>query len=132
MSELGNKNSINQTFNIIDNCFGPVRCFKLGGHGYINHTVDIYPQHDIKLLDLLRDEKYEEAEQLWDAVEGPIGIFSAKVGGRSGGQARVKKGMMEVMGNSCGVSRPPSEPLLQNEIDELREILRSFGWPVAK
>jgi 4-hydroxy-tetrahydrodipicolinate synthase len=123
---------LNDTFNIIDNCFGPVKCFKLGGHGYINHTVDIYPQHDIKLLDLLRNEKYEEAEQLWDSVEGPIGIFSAKVGGRSGGQARVKKGMMEVMGNSCGVSRPPSEPLLQSEIDELREILRSFGWPVAK
>ena len=39
--------------------------------------------------------------------------------------------MMEVMGNSCGVSRPPSEPLLKSEIDELREILRGFGWPVV-
>ena len=82
---------LKDTFNIIDNCFGPVKCFKLGGHGYINHTVDIYPQHDIKLLDLLRKEKYEEAEHLWDSIEGPIGVFSAKVGGRSGGQAESRK-----------------------------------------
>jgi hypothetical protein len=35
------------------------------------------------------------------------------------------------MGNPCGVSRPPSEPLLKSEIEELREMLKTFGWPVA-
>ena len=30
-----------------------------------------------------------------------------------------------------GASRPPSKPLNEEELDELREILVGYGWPVV-
>ena len=38
--------------------------------------------------------------------------------------------MMALMGLPCGASRPPSEPMDVNELNELRALLVSFGWPV--
>ena len=118
------------TFNIIDNGTGPVPCHKLGGKGYINHSADIYPPHDLRIWELCENRQYEEAQALQDSVNGPLdGIFS-KVGARTGGQGVVKKGMMAAMGRPCGASRPPSGAMTEEEIAELREVLISIGWPV--
>ena len=116
--------------NIIDNCFGPARCIQQGGHGYMSHTVDIYPEHDFKLWDLLSSGRFSEAEQLWESVEKPLGEFSAKAGKDSGGQATLKKAMMAVVGHPMGAPRPPSNPLNANEIAELKEIMLGFGWDI--
>ena len=35
------------------------------------------------------------------------------------------------MGKPAGASRPPSKPLNEEELDELREILAGLGWPVV-
>jgi dihydrodipicolinate synthase/N-acetylneuraminate lyase len=51
---------------------------------------------------------------------------------RSGGQARLKKAMMAVMGNPVGVSRPPSLPLTDGDMESLKELMVSFGWPVPQ
>jgi dihydrodipicolinate synthase/N-acetylneuraminate lyase len=40
--------------------------------------------------------------------------------------------MMKVMGMDIGDSRPPSEPLSEAEINELREMLIGFGFPVPE
>ncbi len=117
-------------FNIINNGSGAVRCYKLGGHGYINHTVDIYPPHDLKVLDLLEAERWDEAQELLDSVNNPLDEIFRKVGERTGGQGVVKKGMMAAMGRPCGASRPPSGPMTDDEMDELRAVLRGVGWPV--
>jgi hypothetical protein len=39
---------------------------------------------------------------------------------------------MALMGQPVGASRPPSKPLNEQEMDDLREVLLSFGWPVAQ
>ncbi len=36
------------------------------------------------------------------------------------------------MGQPVGPMRPPFLPLTQEELDELREIVRSWGWPVVE
>jgi hypothetical protein len=43
----------------------------------------------------------------------------------------MKKGMMALVGIPMGASRPPSLPLDDQEMAELRELLLSFGWPVV-
>ena len=116
-------------FNVIDNGGGPVRCHQLGGRGYINITLETYPPHDLKIWDLLESKRYDEAKTLFDSVNEPLRAFAEKLDRRSGGQGRLKKGMMALMGQPVGSSRPPSKPLNQEEMDELREILVSFGWP---
>ena len=52
-------------FNIIDNSANPVRCFKLGGHGWVQTTLDAYPPHELKVLELLRAGQYEKAEEAY-------------------------------------------------------------------
>lgn len=118
--------------NIIDNTKDPTRNHRMGGRGFINWTSEIHPPHDLAVWDLMEEGKYEEARTLWFSVYDQLSEFYAKTGAISGGQARVKKGMMKVMGMDIGDSRPPSEPLSEAEIDELRHMLIGFGFPVPQ
>ena len=118
-------------FNVIDNSGQPVRCHRLGGRGYIAMTTEIYPPHDLQIWQLLEAKRYDEAQALFEPVNVALRDFYNKTSVRSGGQARVKKGMAKLMGHPMGDSRPPSEPLNDEEMAELRQILRGFGWPVV-
>ena len=118
-------------FSVIENGGSPVVSHRLGGRGYINLTAEAYPPHDLEVWDLLESQQYDAAQELWDKVNNPLREYSAKVDERSGGQARVKKGLSYLMGKPAGSSRPPSKPLNADEIDELREIIAGFGWPVV-
>jgi len=117
-------------FNVIDNTSQATRCHKLGGRGYINMTAEIYPPHDLRIWELLESHRYDEAQALFDKVNTALRKLYAKQAERSGGQARLKKGMMALMGRPVGASRPPSLPLNDEEMAELRQVLLSFGWPV--
>jgi dihydrodipicolinate synthase/N-acetylneuraminate lyase len=75
--------------------------------------------------------RYDEAQALHDRVNMAFWAFYVKVRQRSGGQARMKKGMMALMGYPMGSSRPPSLPLSQDEMAELRDLLIGVGWPVV-
>ena len=118
------------TFNIIDNGTGAVPCHKLGGKGYINHTADIHPPHDLRVWELCENGRYAEAQALQDSVNGPLDRIFAEVGARTGGQGVVKKGLMAAMGRPCGASRPPSGAMSEEEMAKLRQVLMGLGWPV--
>ena len=62
----------------------------------------------------------------------PLDTFHSKIYRRSGGDARLPKGLMTVMGQAAGAPRPPSEPLNQEELRELRELAIGWGWPVLE
>ena len=119
-------------FNVLDNNTDPVLCHKLGRRGYINTHIDLYPPHDLRIWELLESKRYQEAEELYNSVMTPErAAFSARIAKRSGGPG-VKKAMMAVMGQPVGPPRPPSLPLSDREVDELREIVKGFGWPVPE
>ena len=130
MEKFSNISNISNIFNVIDNGGGPAECHRLGGRGYINLTVESYPPHDLKVWELLENKQYDEATALFDSVDEPLREFSGKVGARTGGQGVVKKGIMALMGQPVGASRPPSQPMTEAELEELRGILQGFGWPV--
>ena len=117
-------------FNVIDNTVDPVRCHQLGGHGFVQTTIEAYPAHDLSVSDLMQQKKYVEAELLYRSVMGPFVKFQQKISMRSGGQARAMKGLQAVLGRPIGWSRLPSQPLDDAELTELRELVRGFGWPV--
>ena len=118
-------------FSVIENGGSPVESHKMGGRGYINLTAEAHPPHDLEIWDHMESGRYDEAQTLWDKVNTPLRDYSAKVDERSGGQGRVKKGISYLMGKPAGASRPPSKPLNEEELDELREILVGYGWPVV-
>ncbi|MCX8215074.1 MAG: hypothetical protein OTJ97_11330, partial [SAR202 cluster bacterium] len=122
---------VSSFLNIIDNGGDVIRCHQLGGRGYINLTAESYPAHDLKVWDLIENKKYDEAKVLMDSVDAPLRDFYNKISARSGGQGRLKKGLMALMGQPVGSSRPPSKPMNDEEMDGLREVLEGIGWPVA-
>jgi dihydrodipicolinate synthase/N-acetylneuraminate lyase len=123
--------SLAPIFNILDNYNQPVSCHRMGGRGYINTTVEIYPPHDLKVWELLENHLYEQAQVLFDRVNKPLRQFDKQLTARSGGEARLKKALTALMGHPMGVSRPPSLPLNAEEMAELRAIVAGFGWPVV-
>ena len=118
-------------FNVIDNNFDPVGCQRLGGRGYVQTTLDAYPPHDLHVWKLLEGGRYDEAEALYRSVYGKLRPFYERVSKRTGGQSVVHKGLLAVMGYPVGASRPPSKPLNDEELAELREMVVGWGWPTS-
>ncbi len=119
-------------FNILDNTNQPVRCYQNGGHGFLDHQATAYPAYELRILELLESGQYEEARQMWERLTAPLDELYAELATRSGGQARMKKGVMAVMGRPVGSQRPPSLPLTEGELDLIRAALRGAGWPVPE
>ena len=117
-------------FNVIDNSANPVGCAELGGHGYVQTTLDIHPQHDLRVWELIEEKRYDEARTLYHSVYDDISAMYEKVAKRTGGQAVVFKGLMSIMGHHTGSPRPPSKALNDEEMAELREKVVSWGWLV--
>jgi 4-hydroxy-tetrahydrodipicolinate synthase len=119
-------------FNILENGSNLRQCFRLGGQGFLDEQATAYPKHDLTIRGLMEEGKFDEGHALWDSVNRPLRALYQKMVIRSGGQARLKKAVMTAMGMSMGPMRPPSLPHSAEELDELREILRGFGWPVPE
>jgi len=122
MEELG------KYFNLIENGNDRVGFHKKGGDGFLDKTAVAYPPHDLKLWKLLEQKKYSEAQELWDTEAASMKEISAKIGANSGGQARMKKALMNVMGHEVGEQRPPTLPLSESERSELRSVVIGLGW----
>jgi 4-hydroxy-tetrahydrodipicolinate synthase len=114
-------------FNVIDNSNQPVRCHKNGGRGYISSTVAAYPQHDMQIWQLMEAGRYEEAQAQWDHVREILDPIRNKISARSGGY-RFGKGLMAALGRPCGPTRPPTLPMDEQEIAELKEVVKRLGW----
>ena len=93
-------------------------------------TAEIHSPHDLRIWELLEARRYDEAQAQFDRVNIPLREMYARLAQKSGGQARLKKGMMALMGIPMGASRPPSLPLNSAEMAELNDLLVGFGWPV--
>ena len=86
----------------------------------------------MRIWELLESKRYDEARKLYESTSTPeAAAVSAKIGARSGGMTRMRKGMLAVMGHPVGPPRPPSLPLNDEEMDEVREVIRGWGWPVV-
>ena len=114
-------------FNVIDNSNQPVRCHKNGGRGYISSLVAAYPPHDMEVWQLLEAKRYEEAQAKLDRVSKAIGPIRDKIGARSGGY-RFPKGLMAAVGQPVGPPRPPTLPVDEDELAELRVVVQGLGW----
>jgi len=119
-------------FNMLDNSNQAVRCHQLGGRGYICDTAMAYPAYDLKIWEHLEAGRYAEAQALYGPVNQALTKFAGKLYETSGGQGRLNKGLMIVMGRPMGSSRPPTLGLSDAELAELRELLIGFGWPVPR
>lgn len=112
---------------VIDNSGDIVRCLKNGGVGYISDTAVARPQVDFEFWELIGAKRWTEAQAILDRFHNPLGEFVGRTKHRSGGY-RVGKAMLELLGQPVGRPRPPTLPLQEDEMSELRDLLISFGW----
>ena len=119
-------------FNIFDNSNQPGRCYKNGGQGFLDHLAPAYPQHELEILDLFDAGNFDEGQALWDKVSLPTIEFLNNALADSGGVARLKKAAMAIMGHPVGSMRPPSQPVNDEQMDKLRDVLIGAGWPVPE
>ena len=124
--------TLSTKFNLLENGPNLARLYKLGGNGFLDEQALANPQYELQILEHLEAGRYEDGQKMWDAISSPLNEFYRKIQSRSGGQARLKKGVMNAMGHNVGSMRPPSLPLSAEEMNELRSLLRSFGWTVAE
>jgi 4-hydroxy-tetrahydrodipicolinate synthase len=117
-------------FNVIDNTASPVNCIRNGGHGYVQTVLDANPEHELKVWDLIQEGKLDEAEKLYDSVYDDIKEMYQLVSKRTGGQSLVFKALSVIVGHPLGPPRPPSKPLNDEEMEQLRGKVRSWGWEV--
>ena len=79
---------------------------------------------------MIQNGLHSESQLEWDRVMNPLRAFYSKVVSNSGSDAKVEKGMSEVMGLTMGPPRPPSIPLTIQEMSEIRTLMLDWGWPV--
>lgn len=119
-------------FNVIDNNTDAIRCHQLGGRGYINSFIDVYPRHDLGIWELLETKQYEEARERYESTNTPLAAeVGARISAKSGGMTRMRKGMLAIMGHPVGPPRLPTLPLDDNEMNEVRDVVKSWGWPTV-
>ena len=119
-----------QIFNVIDNSSDPVRAHRLGARGFISSLAAVNPRHDLEMWRLLEAKQYELAAAEWNRTEGSLRDIYDRSTKRSGGY-RVLKGLMAVTGRPVGPPRPPTLPMDESELAELRALVESWGWPVT-
>ena len=117
-------------FNIVDNSANVVECHKRGGTAFLTDGIAAYPAWYLGLWDMMLSGRYDEAQAEWDRVMDPLRELYARIGEKSGSDAKVEKAMSAVMGLPMGPPRPPSIPLTADEMSELREMMAGWGWPV--
>ena len=122
--------ALSKKFNMIENGNDRVGFHKAGGDGFLDKSSIAYPPHELKMWELLEANQYDEAQNLWDTIDAPIQALAQKAGKVSGGQARFKKMLMNAMGHGVGEQRLPTLPASESEMNELKSLLSSFGWPV--
>jgi 4-hydroxy-tetrahydrodipicolinate synthase len=115
-------------FNVIDNANNPVGCHRNGGRGYISSIIHAWPEHDLRIWELVEQQRYDEAQALFDRVNVRLGAFDDRLARESGGY-RIQKALMEAIGRPVGPPRPPTLPLNASQQAELRDLMLQVGWP---
>lgn len=97
----------------------------VGARGFTSGLINVWPAHSVAIHAALEAGDYQRANDL-------IGVMNAFEELRSeeqnGTNVTVVKTALQLMGDDCGPTRPPSAwPLTERQIAMLRQLLESWG-----
>jgi 5-dehydro-4-deoxyglucarate dehydratase len=98
--------------------------FALGVRAFTTGIVNFMPETPVRLLELLREQKFVQATRLVEQEVLPIFRLRSR---RPGYVTAVIKEAMNLRGLNAGPVRPPLVPLLDQDREELRSILHELG-----
>jgi 4-hydroxy-tetrahydrodipicolinate synthase len=97
----------------------------VGARGFTSGLINVWPAHSVAIHAALEAGDYRRANEL-------IGVMNAFEELRSeeqnGTNVTVVKAALQLMGNDCGSTRPPSAwPLTERQMAMLRQLLEAWG-----
>ncbi len=109
---------------VVDNAGLPVMSCILGVRTYISHTPNFCPEPYWRVIDYLKESKYEEAQAELDRFEIPWKKLRGQFAAQTGGEGVFVRPAMEAAGLKSGRSRLPSRdevitPQLREEFKKL-------------
>jgi len=93
---------------VVDNALLSVLSYLLGVRAFISHEPNFCPEHAWRVIDYLREGKYEEAQAEYDRYWVPWSKLIGQVAMQTGGEAVFVRPAMEAAGLKAGYSRLPS------------------------
>jgi 4-hydroxy-tetrahydrodipicolinate synthase len=97
----------------------------VGARGYTSGLINVWPEHSVAIHAALEAGDYPRAMQLIDVMSGFEDIRAEE---QNGTNVTAVKAALQLMGNDCGPTRPPSAwPLTELQLEKLRRLLASWN-----
>jgi len=110
---------------VVDNMGVAVLSYLLGVRAFVSHAPNFCPEHSWRMIDYLREGKYEEAQAAYDRFRVPWGKIRSQVAAQTGAEAVFVRPAMAAVGLKAGYSRLPSrdEVITQKLCEEYKKLV---------
>jgi 4-hydroxy-tetrahydrodipicolinate synthase len=100
--------------------------FAVGARGFTSGLINVWPEHSMAIHAALEAGDYTKATKLIGVMSGFEDLRAEE---QNGANVTVVKAALQLLGNDCGPTRPPSAwPLTGVQAERLRGYLR--GWKI--
>lgn len=118
-----------EQFCVIDNQLRFVTSHMLGARGMEVHICNYWPQWGVRILNLLKEHKYTEAQKQLVHVAMPFYALWQEMEQHTGGDGYLDKLCMELVGLPSSPSRPPTRDIRDKFREKARRMLIESGVP---
>jgi 4-hydroxy-tetrahydrodipicolinate synthase len=102
--------------------------YAVGARGFTSGLINVWPEHSVAIHAALEAGDYPRAMELIDVMSGFEAIRAEE---QNGTNVTAVKAALQLMGEDCGPTRPPSAwPLTERQMTDLRRLLGS--WNLVK
>ncbi|MEP7069056.1 MAG: dihydrodipicolinate synthase family protein [Usitatibacter sp.] len=99
--------------------------FAVGARGFTSGLINVWPEHSVAIHAALERGDYAMARKLIDVMAGFEDLRAEE---QNGTNVTVVKTALQLMGDDCGATRPPSAwPLTDTQTSRLRRQLHAWG-----
>jgi len=99
--------------------------FAVGARGFTSGLINVWPEHSVAIHGALEAGDYARARTLVDVMAG---FEELRAEEQNGANVTVVKAALQILGNDCGATRPPSAwPLTEAQVSRLKKQLDSWG-----
>jgi 4-hydroxy-tetrahydrodipicolinate synthase len=103
--------------------------YAVGARGFTSGLINVWPEHSVAIHAALDGGDYERARRLIQ-VMAPFEELRAEE--QNGTNVTVVKAALQLIGEDCGATRPPSAwPLSAAQLERLRKVLAQWGLRAA-
>ena len=99
--------------------------FAVGARGFTSGLINVWPEHSVAIHAALEKGDYALARKLIDVMAG---FEELRAEEQNGTNVTVVKAALQLMGEDCGATRPPSAwPLTEAQVSKLKKQLDAWG-----